>query len=112
MAQTMQLPKGDGASDLPSAPGPLLSRMTELKANLGDQLFGVELETTYKCVESDAEAAYTQRESKRTIGCYISDKTAHLYNAIETALDEHVEKTSPTLGREAQVVYPRASCTS
>ena len=102
MAQCMQLPEGDGSSDLPSAPGPVLPRMQELRGNLADKLFGIELESTYKCVESDAEEPYTQRESKRTIGCYISDKTAHLYNAIETALDEHVEKTSPTLGREAQ----------
>jgi len=102
MAQCMQLPEGDGSSNLASAPGPVLPRMEQLKANLADKLFGVELETTYKCVESEAEEAYTQRESKRTIGCYISDKTAHLYNAIETALDEVVEKTSPSLGREAQ----------
>ena len=33
----------------------------------------------YTNIESDVEPAETKRESKRTISCFISEKTAHLY---------------------------------
>ena len=65
-------------------------------------LFGVEMEIEYKCLESDAEPAYTAREGERKIGCHISEKTAHLYTALEVNLDEVIEKHSTVLGREAQ----------
>jgi hypothetical protein len=44
----------------------------------------------YKCIETEAEPAYTVREHMRNLKCNINDKTAHLYNAIETALEDHV----------------------
>ena len=47
------------------------------------------------------------RESLRNLKCNINDKTAHLYSAIETSLEEHVEKRSPTLGRDAQYEVKR-----
>ena len=40
--------------------------------------------------ETEAEPAYTVREHMRNLKCNINDKTAHLYNAIETALEDHV----------------------
>jgi len=107
LANHMQLPSGSEASDLPSAPGAALPRMEALRKNLGDVLFGIEMESTYRCVETEAEEPFTLREAKRTIQCYISDKTAHLYSAVETSLEEHVEKASATLGRDAQ--YERKS---
>ena len=55
----MLLPKGADPSDLPSAPGPLLPRMEALRHNLGDMLFGMEMDVTYRCVENDAEVPYT-----------------------------------------------------
>ena len=59
----MLLPKGSEQSDLPSAPGPLLPRMEALRGNLGDMLFGMEMDVTYRCVETDAEEPYTVRAS-------------------------------------------------
>lgn len=107
LAGRMLLPKGSEQSDLPSAPGPLLPRMEALRGNLGDMLFGMEMDVTYRCVETDAEEPYTVRESLRNLKCNINDKTAHLYSAIETSLEEHVEKRSPTLGRDAQYEVKR-----
>ena len=79
-----------------------LPRQQALKHNLGDMLFGLELESTYKCLEGDgAEPPYTVHESKRTMQCHISEKTAHLYTALEVNLDEVVDKRSEILEREA-----------
>jgi ubiquitin carboxyl-terminal hydrolase 14 len=87
---------------LPGEPA-LLPRMQALRRTLGDQLFGVEMESTYTCLEGDgAEPSYTTREAVRKIACHISEKTAHLYTALEVNLDEVVEKNAPALGREAQ----------
>ena len=44
LAGRLQLPSGADPSDLPSAPGPLLPRMEALRHNLGDMLFGIEME--------------------------------------------------------------------
>ena len=87
-----------GAPDATAAP--VLPRMTELKSNLGDMLFGIEVEATYKCLEGDE--TYTSREALRKISCHISEKTAHLYTALDVNLDETIEKQSAVLGREAQ----------
>ena len=59
----MLVPNGAEQSDLPSAPGQLLPRMEALRGNLGDMLFGMEMDVTYRCVETDAEEPYTVRES-------------------------------------------------
>jgi ubiquitin carboxyl-terminal hydrolase 14 len=100
----------DATSDLPSASPPLLPRMEALRAHLGDMLFGIETETQYKCVEIDdpaLEAPTTRREAMRQISCHISATTAHLFTALEGALEEDIEKESPTLGRSA--VYRKSS---
>ncbi len=104
LSQSMKLGTDAEPSDLGGDPGasPTLPRMQALKRNLGDMLFGIEVESSYKCAESDDEPAYTARESLRKIACHISEKTAHLYNALEVNLDEVIEKQSAVLGREAQ----------
>jgi ubiquitin carboxyl-terminal hydrolase 14 len=76
--------------------------MSALKDNIGDTLFGIETESVYTNAESDAEPAYTGREAVRTLSCNITEKTAHLYNAIEVSLEETIEKQSAVLGRTAQ----------
>lgn len=88
--------------DLQPSATPLLPHMGALKDNLGDALFGIETESVYKNNESDEEPPYSQREAVRKISCHISEKTAHLYNAIELSLVETIEKHSALLGREAQ----------
>ena len=93
---------GTPSNQQPGEP-PLLPRMQSLRRNLGDMLFGVEMESQYACLEGEgAEPPYTSREAVRKIACHISDKTAHLYTALEVNLDEVIEKNSAALGREAQ----------
>jgi len=105
LSQKMHVASDSSPSDLPSGSEPaLLPRMQALRKNLGDMLFGVEMESTYSCIEdtAGAEPPYTTRESVRKISCHISEKTAHLYTALELNLEEMVEKNSAILGREAQ----------
>ena len=60
-------------------------------------LFGVEMESSYACIEGEgAEPGYKQRDVERKIACHISDKTAHLYTALEVNLDQVIRST-PTL---------------
>ena len=65
-------------------------------------LFGLEFESTYKCLDNDSEPSYVMRDTERKIACHISEKTAHLYTALEVNLDELIDKHSEQLGREAQ----------
>ena len=90
-------------TNLPAGESALLPRMQALRRNVGDMLFGIEMESSYACLEGDGiEPGEIKRESERKISCYISEKTAHLYTAIEVNLDQIIEKNSPLLGREAQ----------
>ena len=52
-------------SDLGTGQPALLPGMSALRRNLGDMLFGVEMECNYKCTETDAEPAHSARESVR-----------------------------------------------
>jgi hypothetical protein len=94
LSQRMQLAvDGTNPRIAPTATVPVLPRMTALKRNLGDMLFGIELESSYKCLEGDE--AYTKREKKLSIPCHISEKTAHLYTALDvnqTLLEVRVER--------------------
>lgn len=107
LSQHMQLPTEGGGeaatSNLAAADGgQVLPRQKALKRNLGDMLFGLEFESTYKCLDNDSEPSYVMRDTERKIACHISEKTAHLYTALEVNLDELIDKHSEQLGREAQ----------
>lgn len=72
-----------------------------LTKSIGDMLFGLQVESRLKCVESDEEEPLT-REVLRKLPCHINIDTAHLFAGIEEGLTETVTKMSPTLGREAE----------
>lgn len=61
LAQRLKVSPGPEPSDIGSTAPPLLPRMTALRDNLGDALFGVEMRVRYKCIETDAEPAYEAR---------------------------------------------------
>jgi len=106
MSNHLRVSHDAGPSNLASS-APVLENMDALKDNVGDALFGIEMESVITNAESDAEPAETVREAVRKLSCHISEKTAHLYNAIEGSLEETIEKHSAVLGREAQ--YKKAS---
>ena len=107
LSQKLLLSVDDGPTDLPAGEPPVLPRMQALKKTVGDMLFGVEMESTYSCLEGDGiEPAVTKREAVRKIACHISEKTAHLYTALEVNLDEVVEKNVMTTPRPSPHTTP------
>jgi len=87
LSQRMVLATGDTPSNQPAGEAPVLPRMQTLRRTLGDMLFGIEFESSCACLEGDGiEPPYKQRESERRIACHISEKTAHLYTALEVCI--------------------------
>jgi len=70
-----------------------------------DKLFGFKMETRLKCLEAEDEPESTMPEDKRVLLCHLGTPTepvSMLHRGVEMSLKEHVEKTSPSLGRNAQ----------
>lgn len=75
-----------------------------------DDLFGIKLRSTLKCLECDEEQPSTTEDSQRALICHLgtqTDPVSHIYQGVALSLKEHIEKNSPTLGRNAQ--YEKAS---
>merc|ERR1719159_1830550 len=63
-----------------------------------------------KCLENDAEEVSKSEDSQRVLICHLGTQTepiSHIYQGVALSLKEHIEKNSPTLGRNAQ--YEKAS---
>lgn len=73
--------------------------------SLVDELFGFQMKGTLKCLEAEDEESTSMDELKRVLLCHLGTPTepvSMLHRGVELSLKEHVEKTSPTLGRTAQ----------
>ncbi|KAK7237064.1 ubiquitin carboxyl-terminal hydrolase [Aureococcus anophagefferens] len=75
-------------------------------ANVVDGLFGLELEETLTCAESDAEPPVTRSDVARKLVCNIQGGTAganvnHLAEGLKLALAGSLDKRSDALGRDA-----------
>ena len=75
-------------------------------ANVVDGLFGLELEETLTCAESDAEPPVTRSDVARKLVCNIQGGTAganvnHLAEGLKLALSGSLDKRSDALGRDA-----------
>lgn len=67
-----------------------------------DQYFGCQFNSTLKCVESETEPAVTSQEMQYQLSCFISTEVKYLHTGLKNRLQEHIEKASPTLNRNAQ----------
>lgn len=70
-----------------------------------DELFGFKQRCTLKCLECDEEAPSTTEDSQRVLICHLGSQTepiSHIYQGVQLSMKEHIEKNSPTLGRNAQ----------
>lgn len=94
LAQTLSVPRqgADGSST---------------QEKFMEQYFGVQLQTTYKCLESQEEMETSEVEKNYQISCFISQDTKYTHTAIQKGLEGSVEKQSPSLGRNAQ--YSKSS---
>jgi len=87
---------------------------TQLRSESGnriDDLFSFQMKSTLKCLECDEEAPTTVEDSTRVLMCHLgtqTDPVSHIYQGVQLSLKEHIEKTSPSLGRNAQ--YEKSSC--
>merc|ERR1711865_1244384 len=78
-----------------------------------DELFGFKLRSNMKCLECDEEAPSTNEELQRVLICHLGSQTdpvSHIYQGVQLSLKEHIEKNSPTLGRNAQ--YEKSAAVS
>mmetsp|Transcript_17681 Transcript_17681/g.52601 ORF Transcript_17681/g.52601 Transcript_17681/m.52601 type:complete len:495 (-) Transcript_17681:36-1520(-) len=71
-----------------------------------DDLFGLDLEETLVCAETDAEAPVTKRDTARKLICNIQGGTAgqnidHLHEGLKLGLVGSLDKRSEVLGRDA-----------
>lgn len=75
------------------------------KYDLIDYLFRIELEATLRCAENPDEEPQVKTESLRKLPCIIDNQNNPINNlseGIKIALEENIEKTSPSLGRMAE----------
>lgn len=73
--------------------------------NAIDQLFGFQTRSVYKCLECDDEPEQVDLTADRFLLCHFGTTTepiSHLREGIKLSLQEHVEKNSLVLGRNAQ----------
>merc|ERR1719163_673063 len=89
--------------------GILTSLSAALKTSSGgnriDDLFGFKQISTLKCLECDEEQPSVAEDSQRVLLCHLgtqTDPVSHIYQGVALSVKEHIEKTSPTLGRNAQ----------
>ena len=72
-----------------------------------DKYMGGKYEVTTTCDDAAEEAAAITTGDFNDLKCHIANETNHLREGLKLALDEKLEKTSPTLHREA--TYTRVS---
>ena len=72
-----------------------------------DKYMGGKYQVTMTCDEAPEEEASVNTEDFHDLKCNIKTETNHLREGLQLALDEKIEKNSPSLGREA--VYTRKS---
>jgi len=73
--------------------------------NKVDDLFSFQLKSTLKCLECDEEAPQETVDAQRVMLCHLGTQTepvSHIHQGVALSLKEHIEKQSPTLGRNAQ----------
>mmetsp|Transcript_60234 Transcript_60234/g.179390 ORF Transcript_60234/g.179390 Transcript_60234/m.179390 type:complete len:373 (+) Transcript_60234:3-1121(+) len=83
---------------------------TQGGSNLVDDLFGFKLKSSLKCLECDEEPPQTSEDLQRVLICHLGTQTepvSHIHQGVQLSLKEHIEKSSPVLGRNAQ--YEKSS---
>jgi ubiquitin carboxyl-terminal hydrolase 14 len=88
-------------------------RASNAGSNRIDELFGFNLQSTLKCLECDEEPPQETEDLNRVLICHLGTQTepvSHIHQGVSLSLKEHIEKSSPILGRNAQ--YEKTSALS
>ncbi|CAH0520024.1 unnamed protein product [Peronospora belbahrii] len=70
-------------------------------SNVVDALFGMEMDETIECTESETEAVLVKKEKALKLVCNITIDTNHLSEGIKIGLEGTIEKYSDVLERNA-----------
>ncbi|CCM05924.1 uncharacterized protein FIBRA_08162 [Fibroporia radiculosa] len=84
--------------EVPGLPGP---SNTSISKNFVDQYMTCETRRELKCDEAPEEHSTVSFEKALKIECNISITTNFMLSGLKEALDQKIEKTSPSLGRNA-----------
>ncbi|CAI2179213.1 14091_t:CDS:10 [Funneliformis geosporum] len=77
------------------------SNSSPIEGSFIDRYMKGEFTSTIKCLDAPEEEEVVTKEYFFKLNCHIRVTTNFLQNGITGALDENIEKTSPTLGRNA-----------
>lgn len=78
----------------------LLQNLTEV-----DSLFSFTLDSTWRCIESEAEPLSSMTEEHKTLTCHMGtqlEPVSHLHEGVQLSLKETISKESIILGRSAE----------
>ncbi|ELT88016.1 hypothetical protein CAPTEDRAFT_159540 [Capitella teleta] len=67
-----------------------------------DQYMGGQFSNTMKCIESEDEEPTHSTEVFYQLSCFIEKEVKYLATGLKSRLEEHIEKNSPVLNRNAQ----------
>jgi len=73
----------------------------EGKRNAVEALFGIDMSTEMRCIESDDEPVTRGTDLQRRLQCNITSDTVTLEQGIQLGLESELEKNASTLGRNA-----------
>ncbi|CAH2284908.1 ubiquitin carboxyl-terminal hydrolase 14 isoform X1 [Pelobates cultripes] len=71
------------------------------KKSFIDQFFGIEFETTMKCIESEEEEVTKSKEKQLQLSCFINQEVKYLFTGLKQRLQDEITKHSPSLQRDA-----------
>ncbi|XP_043921175.1 ubiquitin carboxyl-terminal hydrolase 14 isoform X1 [Protopterus annectens] len=74
-----------------------------VKKSFIDQFFGIEFETSMKCIEAEEEVT-KGTDNALQLSCFINQEVKYLFTGLKMRLQDEVTKMSPTLERDAMYV--------
>ncbi|KAM8967783.1 ubiquitin carboxyl-terminal hydrolase 14 isoform 2-T2 [Pelodytes ibericus] len=91
----------EGDVDMETDSGAVAAATASKKKSFIDQFFGIEFETTMKCIESEEEVVTKSKENQLQLSCFINQEVKYLFTGLKLRLQDEITKHSPSLQRDA-----------
>uniref|UniRef100_A0A8C5PZM6 Ubiquitin carboxyl-terminal hydrolase n=1 Tax=Leptobrachium leishanense TaxID=445787 RepID=A0A8C5PZM6_9ANUR len=88
-------------ADMETDSGAVAAATASKKKSFIDQFFGIEFETTMKCIESEEEVVTKSKENQLQLSCFINQEVKYLFTGLKMPLQDEITKHSPSLQRDA-----------
>ncbi|XP_053323043.1 ubiquitin carboxyl-terminal hydrolase 14 [Spea bombifrons] len=95
-----KLEPAEGDSDMETDSAAAAASVAKKKSFI-DQFFGIEFETTMKCIESEEEGVTKSKENQLNLSCFINQEVKYLFTGLKLRLQDEITKHSPSLQRDA-----------